>query len=40
MDLLGWLHEYICKALDRTSIGHYVDLFQILYDEVGEISEK
>ncbi|UJR09297.1 hypothetical protein I4U23_013540 [Adineta vaga] len=32
-NLLDWLHEYICKTFDRIFIGHYVDLFQILYYE-------
>ncbi|CAF0945639.1 unnamed protein product [Rotaria sp. Silwood1] len=36
-NLLDWLHEYICKTFDRISIGHYVDLFQILYDEYPNI---
>ncbi|CAF5200739.1 unnamed protein product, partial [Rotaria magnacalcarata] len=36
-NLLDWLHEYICKTFDRISIGHYVDLFQILYDEYPDI---
>ena len=35
LDLLHWLHEYVCQTFDRASIGHYVDLFQILYHEVG-----
>ncbi|CAF3100134.1 unnamed protein product [Rotaria socialis] len=36
-NLLDWLHETVCKTFDRISIGHYVDLFQILYDEYPDI---
>ncbi|CAF1248789.1 unnamed protein product [Adineta steineri] len=34
---LDWLHEYLCKTLDRALIGHYIDLFQILYHEYPNI---
>lgn len=33
-NLLFWLHEYLCQTSDRIFLGHYVDLFQILYYEV------
>ncbi|CAF0931439.1 unnamed protein product [Rotaria sordida] len=36
-NLLDWLHEYICRTFDRILIGHYVDLFQILYNEYPNI---